>query len=127
MNGVNMAFQDDYGFVEILPGETVAEATARARGRAPMTKAALLDKAKEAVADRGLNYGKPEDNFARIARRWSLHMLNAYKIKVEISPGSVAIMMADMKMARLENEPNHTDSWVDMAGYAACGAEISVK
>lgn len=127
MNNVNTGFQDDHGYVAVMPGETVAEATARARGCAPMTKAALLDKAKETVADRGINYGKPEDNFARIARLWSVHMLNCYKIKVEITPTSVALMMDYMKSARLENDPNHADSWIDKAGYAACGAEISVK
>jgi hypothetical protein len=94
---------------------------------APMTKAALLDKAKAAVADRGLNYGKPEDNFERIAARWRVHLKNAYGIDVALTPTSVAIMMNDMKVARLENDPSHLDSWVDMAGYTACGAEIAVK
>jgi hypothetical protein len=35
-------------------------------------------------------------------------------------------MCADLKLARLENQPDHMDSWVDLAGYAACGAEIAV-
>ena len=90
-----------------------------------MTKHGLLDMAKAAVADRGLNYGRPEDNFERIARRWRTHILNAYGVKVEITAASVAIMMQDMKIARLENDPSHVDSWVDNAGYAACGAEIA--
>ncbi|MFN7882545.1 MAG: DUF6378 domain-containing protein [bacterium] len=30
-------------------------------------------------------------------------------------------------MARLKNSPNHRDSWVDLAGYAACGAECGLK
>ena len=38
----------------------------------------------------------------------------------------VAIMCADIKFARLENQPNHEDSWIDVAGYAACGAEIAL-
>jgi Domain of unknown function (DUF6378) len=33
---------------------------------------------------------------------------------------------ADLKLARLENQPDHMDSWVDLAGYAACDAEIAV-
>jgi hypothetical protein len=92
----------------------------------PMTKHGLLDKAKAAVADRGLNYGRPEDNFLRIARRWRVHLLNAYGVEVALTAASVAIMMQDMKIARLENDPSHEDSWVDNAGYAACGAEIAV-
>lgn len=93
----------------------------------PMTKAKCLDMAKEAVVGRGLNYGKPEANFERIAVRWNAHMLNTYGLKTTLTPSDVAIMMADMKLARLENSPGHLDSWVDIAGYAACGAEIAVK
>jgi hypothetical protein len=91
----------------------------------PTTKAGVLDAAKAAVADRGLNYGKPEDNFERIAGRWRTHLKNRFNIDVPIDAASVALMMVDMKQARLENDPTHLDSWVDIAGYAACGAEIS--
>lgn len=102
---------------------------------APMTKHRLLDLAKEATADRGLNYGKPEDNFARIARRWNTFLVNRGYISPHqrltdfggpINPADVAMMCADLKMARLENQPVHQDSWVDLAGYAACGAEIAL-
>jgi hypothetical protein len=36
----------------------------------------------------------------------------------------VAIMMALLKISRLSWEPTKKDSWVDLAGYAACGYEI---
>jgi hypothetical protein len=36
-------------------------------------------------------------------------------------------MLALLKIARLKNSPNHRDSWVDIAGYAACGAECALK
>lgn len=90
-----------------------------------MTKAELLDLAKAAVADRGLNYGKPEDNFERIARLWMTHVFNRYNIEVTIDAHDVAMMMGLMKIARLQNDPNHIDSWADLAGYSACGAELS--
>jgi hypothetical protein len=89
------------------------------------TKHELLDLAKNAAADRGLNYGKPEDNFNRIALRWRTHIKNRFGPDVPIDATSVAIMCADLKLARLENSPAHLDSWVDLAGYAACGAEIA--
>jgi Domain of unknown function (DUF6378) len=92
-----------------------------------MLKKDILQLAMQATADRGLNYGKPEHNFERIARRWSVHIKNSYGIDIELIPSSVAIMMADMKCARLENDDSHKDSWVDLAGYAACGGEIAVK
>ena len=90
-----------------------------------ITKHELLDRAKEAVADRGLNYGTPEDNFIRIARLWAAHMYNRYNDPIAIDAIDVALMMDLMKTARLENEPRHLDSWVDKAGYAACGANIA--
>ncbi len=93
----------------------------------PTTKKELLETTIEAVAGRGLNYGRPEDNFERIAVRWRTHLKNRFKVEVPIDAASVAMMMADMKLARLENMPEHHDSWIDLAGYAACGAEIAVK
>lgn len=92
-----------------------------------VTKHELLDLAKAATADRGLNYGKPEDNFTRIARRWRVHILNRFDVDIPIDAVSVAIMCDDLKTARLENDPTHLDSWVDKAGYSACGANIAVK
>jgi hypothetical protein len=70
-------------------------------------------------------YGPPENNFLRIARRWNVHILNRYGVHLDLQPVDVALMMADMKMARLEETPDHPDSWVDLCGYAACGSEIS--
>lgn len=90
-------------------------------------KARLLDTAKETVSGRGKNYGTPEDNFKRIAHHWEFFLVNSKgsdNVQFSITPGDVAIMMALMKIARLENDPKHADSWIDLAGYAACGAEI---
>jgi hypothetical protein len=100
------------------------------------TKTELLETAKLAVADRGLNYGRPEANFERIAALWTAHIRNRYadpaNSEVDMStwdgrfdPSDVAQMMVLMKIARLENSPHHLDSWVDVAGYAACGAELA--
>lgn len=93
--------------------------------RTPMTKTKLLDDAKATVADRGVAYGGVEDNFARIARLWNMHLLNRSGHEGKLTPGDVAMMMVLMKIARLENQPDHPDSWTDIAGYAACGAEIT--
>jgi len=93
------------------------------------TKKDVLDTAIAAVADRGLNYGKPEDNFRRIAEMWNAHLrirdLENASTRPVLNSGDVAIMMILMKVARLENTPAHLDSWVDIAGYAACGGEIT--
>lgn len=98
------------------------------------TKAELLDAAKAAVADRGLNYGRPEDNFRRIAVLWNAHIANrrgdgyggdTTVALPRLDAADVAMMMVLMKVARLENAPGHLDSWTDIAGYAACGAEMT--
>ncbi len=87
----------------------------------------VLDNAKRYVLkDRNSSYGRPEDNFARIARRWNVFVKNKYDIELNLQPVDVAMMMADMKLARLENSPSHEDSWTDLAGYAACGAGIAL-
>ncbi|QXN72463.1 hypothetical protein RCTHUNDERBIRD_54 [Rhodobacter phage RcThunderbird] len=30
-----------------------------------------------------------------------------------------------MKLVRATNSPAHVDNWADLAGYAACGAELA--
>lgn len=65
--------------------------------------------------DRQNSYGKPEDNFRRIAAFWSSYL------GVPVENHDVANMMILMKVARLMQTPGHKDSWVDIAGYAACG------
>lgn len=85
-----------------------------------MNRSECLDKAKEIVnGARQENYGSPEKNFANIALYWSVYLSR------DIKPTDVALMMVLMKLARLENKPDHEDSWIDIAGYAANGAEIA--
>jgi hypothetical protein len=83
-----------------------------------------LTAAIDAVANRR-SYGAPEANFDRIAARWRTHLKNRFGVDAPIDAASVAIMLGDMKAARLEEAIAHVDSWIDWAGYAACGAEIA--
>ena len=85
-----------------------------------MTRAETLDQAKVCVCgQRETDYGSPEDNFKTIADLWS-----AYK-KAEFTPVDVAMMMSLLKIARIASGTGTDDSFVDLAGYAACGAEIA--
>ena len=87
-------------------------------------KRSLLNDAIAArTGDRHLNYGKPEANFQRIATLWNAW--NEIKKPGPIEPWEVAVFMSLMKFARLAHAPNHRDSWLDIAGYAACGADIT--
>ena len=38
----------------------------------------------------------------------------------------MAIVMIQVKIARLQESPDHVDSWTDIAGYAALGAQLAV-
>lgn len=95
---------------------------------ATKSKADILAEATEVVGGRGKSYGALEDNFVRIVRLWNAHLVNRYPQVVELvqlDAQDVSMMMALMKIARLANDPNHHDSWVDVAGYAACGGELA--
>lgn len=78
--------------------------------------------------DRNSSYGEPEDNFNNIAMLWNAYLKSAgYRIadfEVELDATDVAIMNALIKVARLSTNPGHKDSWIDLAGYAACGGGI---
>lgn len=87
-----------------------------------MIREELLDQCKEIVTKhRQSQYGTPEDNFGRIALFWS-----AYLGKT-IRPYDVANLMILLKVARSLNSPTSPDTWIDMAGYAACGCEVATR
>ena len=66
-----------------------------------MTRAEILDTAKSCVCgQREQDYGKPEDNFARIADLWTALMGHDY------TPVDVALMMACLKMPSSQPLPN---------------------
>lgn len=86
-----------------------------------MNRLDTLKAAAECVCgSREEDYGSPEDNFAVIAALWT-----AYTGK-DITPKDVAMMMALLKIARAK-AGSKPDTYVDLAGYAACGAEISAR
>ena len=89
-----------------------------------MTRKECLDKAAECVLqNRQDQYGDAEDCFKQISRLWSAYLAPA---GVVLESFDVACMMALLKIARIQANPKHGDSWVDLAGYAACGADIAV-
>lgn len=69
--------------------------------------------------DRHQDYGRVEESFEHIAKLWSV------VLDTEVTAEQVALCMIQLKLARLFVKPNHTDSWVDIIGYAALGGKIS--
>ena len=105
--------EKNVGTVE-TPTDHIAEA-----GKT-VSRADILDRAKAIVTgEREKQYGKPEDNFAIIAELWGAY--TGYKF----SPVDVAMMMALLKVARIKTGVGTVDSFVDLAGYAACAGEIA--
>ena len=85
-----------------------------------LSRADILDCAKLVVnGEREKQYGKPEDNFAIIAKLWSAYKGDSF------TPLDVAMMMALLKIARIRTGVGTADSFVDLAGYAACAGEIA--
>lgn len=81
---------------------------------------ALLDEAKAAVTgSRTQQYAPPDKDFANIARMWEVIF------HVKVTPAQVAMAMVALKISRLIHTSSHADSWIDIAGYAACGFEVT--
>ena len=82
----------------------------------------LLDDARQLVnGARNDAYGSPSANQKAIADLW-----RAYLSGVDVLRDSdVAVLNILQKIARLQHSPDHEDSWVDTAGYAAVGFEVS--
>ena len=81
----------------------------------------VLETANNLVTgNREAEYGSPKVNFQNIADRWS------QLLSVDIEPWHVALLMADLKIARLATTGRpHEDSLIDICGYAALAAELS--
>lgn len=99
--------------------------------KAPETRREILQAAERCVCgDRDASYGGPEDSFALIASLWEPIIRSRC-----VSPGAdvavdavtVALLVAELKIARAATNVGHMDSWVDLAGYAACGGEIAAE
>jgi len=84
-----------------------------------MDKLEALEAAIHAVEARGESYGGVRENHERIAALWSV------VFGLDVTPEQVVLAMTCVKVARLLETPTHEDSWIDIAGYGACGAEVA--
>ena len=89
-----------------------------------MNRRDILDAALALITgDRDRDYGAARDNFDAIAAAWTLQL--GPKLARGLTAEDVAMCMAQLKLMRLRTTPNHPDSWIDLAGYAALGGEVS--
>lgn len=136
INGIPMSWDSDFGLDEHIvdinkkvgaPTDTPTETDTPTD--TPTTRAEILDAAKKIVTgDREKQYGKPEDNFAVIARFWEVYLSERCVgggAEVTLNPDDVAMLMALMKVARIMTGTFKEDSYVDACGYLSCAAEIA--
>jgi hypothetical protein len=86
----------------------------------------ILEAARDAVLkQRNNTYGPPTQDFDRASA-----ILNALGYQGpgdrDLSPRDIAVMQIAVKLSRVTWNPTHTDSCVDIAGYAACGYECAI-
>lgn len=80
---------------------------------------ALREAARIISGERNKQYGGPEENFERIAKIWEVIF------GIPVSNEDVAMAMVAVKVARYASKSGYQpDTWIDIAGYAACGYEV---
>lgn len=90
-------------------------------------RGSVLDEAKGLITgDRNNTYGPPHQDFQR-----SADAATAFGYKGpggrDLQAHDIAILVGLVKISRLMWTPGKRDSWVDLAGYAACGYECVVE
>lgn len=85
-----------------------------------MIREQILETAIKTVCqDKQDLYGAVENNFQLIADFWSAYL------NTPVKAVDVAMMMGMLKIARIRTGKFTQDNFVDLAGYAACGAEVA--
>jgi len=115
-------------------GKRAAEAVRKREGRkyrdsdTRSERAKLLTEALNLVVDaRNDSYGPPLRDFSRVAdllntlgfRRYENSALQLRQLRA----GDWPIIAICVKLSRLAHNPEHYDSLLDIAGYAACAAD----
>ena len=107
--------------------EAMNESGSKKSENNPTRESILHDAEKCVCGDRDAQYGSPENSFRMIAALWEPFIREkcvSAGAEVTILSEDVAAMMVLFKMARVATGSYTADSWIDAAGYAACGGEI---
>lgn len=93
-----------------------------------MSNKPILQRANELIGgDRQRDYGAKLQNFAQIAMLWQGTLATKLAPNAKITPEDVALLMMQVKIARLAKSPNHEDSILDIAGYAGCYEALQLE
>ena len=83
-----------------------------------MKASEVLLSATDVIGNRGRVYGHPRVNQGRIATR--LQQL----LEMPIEDYQACLAMVEIKLARLQETPNHVDSYIDACAYLALACEL---
>lgn len=81
-----------------------------------------LSQAINTIEARGESYGNIEENWKATSLIWN--GLLKTKLKHDLTPADVGLLMAGLKLARLSFNPDHEDSQIDGAAYIALISEV---
>lgn len=89
----------------------------------------LMEAADLVDGDRNAQYGDPIGDFRCTADMWSAYLRRRDDIPEDfaLKPHDVAAMMSLLKISRIGWSPEKRDHWSDLAGYAACGYDCSLR
>lgn len=87
------------------------------------TRSVLEEAQAITSGDRLRDYDDARANHERIAGAWNWYLGARKEPREDITPTDAAMMMALLKVARIAYRPKR-DSFVDLAGYARCAAQI---
>lgn len=88
----------------------------------------VLQVANELIGgQRQKDYGGKLQNFSQIAMLITGSLAHKLQAGKKITPEDVAIIMMQVKIARLAKSPDHADSLVDVAGYAGCYEAVQLE
>lgn len=88
----------------------------------------ILQRANELIGgERQKDYGAKLQNFSQIAMLWQGTLAAKLLPDARITPEDVALLMIQVKIARLAKMPDHEDSVLDIAGYAGCYEALQLE
>jgi len=93
-----------------------------------MTREEIIAEVSKCVSrERNASYGEPADNFRAIADFWNVYLTSrGMPLENQLNAADIATMMGLVKIARIATGRGEIDNFVDLAGYAVCGGEVSV-
>lgn len=86
-----------------------------------MKASEVLLSATDVIGNRGGIYGHPRINQGRIASR--LQQL----LEMPIADYQACLAMVEVKLARIQESPDHIDSYIDAAAYIALACELATE